>query len=392
MNFKYLGLCAVLAMSTPVWAQDNLVNALKDNKSDNAKFEFRDIISLETTPVLNQGSSGTCWSYATTSFLESEMARAGRTPVDISELYFARCVYVEKGRQYVKMHGATALGDGGSLHDVIDMYRKYGALPQSVYSGLNYGTKVNDFSEMAALRESFLETVIKAPKGKLTPNWLQAYTGIIDAYLGTPPETFQYKGKTYTPQSFAREVVGLNPNDYIEFSSFIEYPMYEFFVLPIPDNWSQSSVYNVRMHELTEIIDYALENGYTVGWATDVSEKYFSWKNGVAYVPELDWEDMTQEERENMFSGPKPERKITEQMRQDAFDRYLTTDDHGMHIVGTAVDQYGNKYYKVKNSWGISNDFKGYIYVTPTYVQYKTTAILLNYRGVPKHILNKLKF
>lgn len=390
MKIKYIGLCAALAFAAPASAQDNLVNSLKNNHSADAQYKFRDLINLETTPVLNQGSSGTCWSYATTSFLESEMARAGRTPIDLSEIYSARCVYIEKGRQFVKMHGATGLGDGGALHDVIEVYKKYGALPQSEYSGLQYGTKLNDFSEMASLRESFLNTVIKPQKGKLTPNWLQAYTGIIDAYLGTPPEEFEYKGQTYTPQSFAREVVGLNPNDYIEISSFIEYPMYESFVLPIPDNWSQGSVYNVRMNELTEIIDFALENGYTVGWATDVSEKYFSWKNGVAYVPELEWEDMSQQQRDNMFSGPKPERRIDEYMRQDAFDRYLTTDDHGMHIVGIATDQEGNKYYKVKNSWGASNDLKGFMYVTPTFVRFKTTAILLNYRGVPNHILSKL--
>lgn len=390
MNLKHFAVGAMLAVATPALAQDNLVNSLKHNHSTNVQFEFRDLINLETTPVLNQGSSGTCWSYATTSFLESEMARAGRDPVDLSEIFSARCVYIEKGRQFVKMHGATGLGDGGALHDVIEVYKKYGALPQSEYTGLQYGTKINDFSEMASLRESFLNTIIKPQKGKLTPNWLQAYTGIIDAYLGTPPETFEYKGQTYTPQSFAREVVGLNPNDYIHISSFIEYPMYESFVLPVPDNWSQGSVYNVRMNELTEIIDFALENGYTVGWATDVSEKYFSWKNGVAFVPELEWEDMSPQQRENLFSGPQPERQINEYMRQDAFDRYLTTDDHGMHIVGIATDQEGNKYYKVKNSWGTSNDLKGFLYVTPTYVQFKTTAILLNYRGVPNHILSKL--
>lgn len=392
MNIKSLILPAFLAVSgfQAAYAQDDLVNSLKGNKSESSKYHFDDVINLENTPVLNQGSSGTCWSYATTSFLESEMARAGKQPVDLSEMYSARCVYLEKGRQYVKMHGATGLGDGGALHDVVNMYRKYGALPQYEYTGLNYGTQLNDFSEMAKLRETFLEAVINPSKGKLTSNWFPAYTGIIDAYLGTPPETFKYNGKMYTPQSFAKEVVGLNPNDYMEISSFIEYPMYDQFVLPIPDNWSQSSVYNVRMKELTEIIDYALENGYTVGWATDVSEKYFSWKNGVAYVPELDYEQMSQEQKDNMFAGPMPEKKITEEMRQDAFDRYLTTDDHGMHIVGMAIDQNGKEYYKVKNSWGVNNDYKGYLYVTKAYVQYKTTAILVNYRGVPQPILHQL--
>lgn len=394
MKLKFLVLPILLA-TAPVyvgWSQDNLVNMLQQNKSENISYIFRDVIDLETTPVENQGSSGTCWSYATNSFLESEMARAGKQPIKLSKMYSARNVYLEKGRQFVKMHGSTGLGDGGSLHDVIDMYKKYGALPESVYKGLNYGTQINDFSEMAQLRESFLNTVIKPAKGKLTPNWFDAYTGIIDAYLGTPPESFNYNGRTYTPHTFAKEVVGLNPNDYMEISSFIEYPMYQSFVLPIPDNWSQSTVYNVRMHELTDIIDYALQNGYTVGWATDVSEKYFSWKNGIAFVPVKEFEDMNQEERQNIFAGPQKERIITEEMRQDAFDRYLTTDDHGMHIVGMAVDQNGKEYYKVKNSWGMGNDFKGYLYVTKTFVQFKSTAILVNYKGVPNSILYKLGF
>lgn len=394
MNFK--GLLIATFFTLGAWqqsyAQDNLVSALKDNKSDSSKasFKFTEVINIEKLPVKNQGSSGTCWSYSTNSFIESEMIKAGKKPVALSQMYSARNVYIEKARQYVKMHGATALGDGGSLHDALDMYRKYGALPEITYSGLNYGTKLNDFSEMGGIRDAFLEAIIKPKKGKLTPNWLTAYTAIIDAYLGTPPEKFMYEGKEYTPKSFAEKVVGINPDDYVEISSFMEYPLYKQFILPIPDNWSLGSVYNVKMTEITDIIDYALQNGYTVNWATDVSEKYFSWKNGIAYVPEKEFEDMTKEEKDNMFNGPKNDRVITESARQAAFDNYSTTDDHGMHIVGIAKDQNGKEYYIVKNSWGESNDYKGYLYVTKAYVQYKSTAILLNKAGVPKGIKSKL--
>lgn len=395
MNYRNLLWASVLTLGSlqVATAQDNLVNALKDNKSEKSKesFQFTDVINIEKTNVKNQGSSGTCWSYSTNSFLESEMIKAGKKPVNLSYMYSARNVYLEKGKQYVKMHGATALGDGGSLHDAIDMYRIYGAMPEVVYTGLNYGTKLNDFSELGAVRESFLQTIIKPKKGKLTPNWFTAYTGIIDAYLGTPPEKFTWEGKEYTPKTFADKVVGINPDDYIEFSSFIEYPEYQKFILPIPDNWSLGMVYNVKMTELTDIIDNALTNGYTVNWATDVSEKYFSWKNGVAFVPEKEFEDMSKEEKDNMFNGPQKERVITESDRQTAFNNYMTTDDHGMHIVGTAKDQSGKEYYIVKNSWGESNDYKGYLYVTKAYVQYKTTSILLNKAGVPKNIMKKLK-
>lgn len=396
MKLKYIMLPLAIATwgTYQLQAQDNLVNALKNNKSENSaeKFKFKHIIDIENTPIDNQGSSGTCWSYATNSFLESEMIKAGRRPVSLSKMYSARNVYLEKGKQFVKMHGATGLGDGGGLHDVINMFKKYGALPEAEYTGLNYGTKLNDFGELASIREAILNAVINPSKGKLTLNWFEAYKGAIDAYLGTPPETFMYQGAKFTPQTFAKEVVGLNPNDYIQLSSFTEYPLYQQFVMPIPDNWSQDMVYNVKMKDLTDVIDYALEKGYTVGWATDVSEKYFSWKNGVAFVPEKEFEDMNDAEKKSMFDGPKTERKITEYMRQDAFDRYLTTDDHGMHIVGMAVDQNDKEYYIVKNSWGVSNDYKGYLYVTKAYVQFKTTTILLNYKGIPNSLLKNLGY
>src|SRR5690606_34316080 len=186
------------------------------------------------------------------------------------------------------------------------------------------------------------------------------YINTIDTYLGKVPETFNYKGKSYTPKSFAKEVIGLNADDYIELSSFKDHPYYSKFTLLIPDNWSFDQVYNVSMTDITAIIDHALKNGYTVGWATDVSEKGFSWKNGVAYVREEAYEKMTEEEKATMFNGPKPELAITEDLRQQAFDDYSTTDDHGMHIVGLAKDQNGKEYYIVKNSWGVSNDYNGY--------------------------------
>jgi bleomycin hydrolase len=373
-------------------AQDYLVNSLKNNQSANstAAFQFTEVINLENTPVKNQGSSGTCWSYAANSFLESEMIRMGKQPVEISQIYTARNAYIEKGKNYVRMHGAIALGDGGALHDVINMYRKYGAVPQSVYTGLNYGTANNKFAEMAAMGEAVLATAVKNPNGELSPSWLKAYTRVIDSYLGDVPQNFEYKGKKYTPQSFAKEVVGINPDEYVEISSLKEYPYYGKFVLMVPDNWSLDQVYNVKMNELTDVIDNALKKGYSVGWAGDVSEKGFSWKNGVAYIPAKNVSEMTAEEKEGLFAGPKPEMEITEEMRQAAFDNYNTTDDHGMHIVGLTKDQNGKEYYIIKNSWGATNDYKGYLYMSKNFVKYKTTAILLNKGGLSKDIAKKL--
>ncbi len=373
-------------------AQDNLVNSLKTNQSDSAKskFKFTTLIDLEKSPVKNQGSSGTCWSYSGSSFLESEMMKAGKPFVDLSEIYTARCAYIERARNYVRMHGAVGWGDGAELHDVVAIYKKYGAMPYEAYTGLNYGTKLNKFGEMQAALEGMLKGIVENKNGKLTKNWLPAFTAALDAYLGKVPETFEWKGKTYTPQSFASEVVGINPNLYIELGSFTYAPYYEPTLLMVPDNWSLQSVYNVPLQDLCDAVDHALDAGYTVAWATDVSEKYFSWKNGVAIVPEKELEEMSPEEIKTMFDGPKKERTITADYREEAFDNYSTTDDHGMHIVGLAKDQNGTEYYMVKNSWGDANDYKGYLYVSKAFFKYKTIAILINQQALPNQLLRKL--
>ncbi|MNT01116.1 Peptidase C1-like family protein [compost metagenome] len=318
------------------------------------------------------------------------MIRQGKQPVELAQIFSARNAYIEKGKNYVRMHGAVTLGDGGALHDVINMYKKYGAVPQEIYTGLNYGTTKNKFAEMGVLMEGLLSAIIKNPNGELTPNWEKAYTAVIDSYLGAVPENFIYKGKSYTPQSFAKEVVGINPDDYVELSSFTNAPYYTKTMLMIPDNWSFDQVYNVKLNDMTDIIDYALKNGFTVAWASDVSEKSFSWKNGIAYVPAQKVDEMTNEEKENMFNGPKAELEITPELRQKAFDNYQTTDDHAMHIIGLAKDQTGKEYYVVKNSWGTTNDYKGYLYVSKNFVKYKTTAFMVNKEGLPSEIIKKL--
>lgn len=373
-------------------AQDNLVNALSNNVSTNSKesFVFTPVINIERTSVKNQGHAGVCWSYSGNSFLESEMIHKGKKPVDLSQIYTARCAYLEKAINYVRMHGSVNWGDGGELHDVTNMYAKYGAIPQEDYTGLLNGAQYNDFNKMQAEIKPVLDSVIKV-EGKVDPKWQVRITDILDKYLGKVPETFTYNGKTYTPQTFAKEVVGLNAGDYVEISSFMMSPYYQKIFFPVPDNWSFDQVYNVHLTELTDIIDHALKEGYSVGWASDVSEKYFSWKNGVAFVPAKPMEEMSAAEQKVLFAGPKPEAEITEQMRQEAFDDYETQDDHGMQIVGISKDQNGKEYYIVKNSWGLSNDYKGYIYVTKNYVKYKSTAIMVNKNGLAKDMKSKLK-
>lgn len=378
----------LLLTATAGFAQDNLVNSLKNNQSANSanSFTFTPVVSTEATSVKNQKSSGTCWSYSTNSFLESEMMRMGKKPVDLADLFTARNAYIEKGINYVRMHGALTLGDGGACHDVTNMFAKYGALPQEAYSGNDYGSPGSS-DRMNKLTEAILK---KAVEGKFDPTWKARYIATIDSCMGAVPEKFTYEGKEYTPKTFAKEVVGINPADYVELSSFTTSPYYEKAVLMVPDNWSFDQVYNVQMDDIITIIDNAVKKGFTVAWATDVSEKGFSWKNGVAYVPAKDFESMSSDEKKSMFNGPKAEKEITVEMRQAAFDNYETTDDHGMQITGIAKDQSGKEYYIVKNSWGASNDYKGYLYVTKNFVKYKTTAFLLHKNGIPTDLRKKM--
>ncbi|MFU1859005.1 aminopeptidase C [Sphingobacterium sp. NGMCC 1.201703] len=381
---------SLFAASFQVQAQDNLINALKANQNDNSKsgFTFTEVINLGNTSIKDQGSSGTCWSYSGNSFLESEMIRMGKKPVEISQIYTARNTYLDKARTYVRLHGGLSLGEGGQFHDVLNSFRKYGAMPQSAYTGLHYGSTRNNFGEMTSMLDAMLGSIVKGKS--LTPNWEKAYTAAMDSYLGEVPEKFDYNGKSYTPRTFADQVIGINPDDYVGIASVTDHPYYSQFVLLIPDNWSFDRFYNVQTNDLTDIIDNALQKGYTVAWATDVSEKGFSWKNGIAYVPEKPFEQMSEQEKASMFVGPKPEMKITPEERQKAFDNWQTTDDHGMHIVGLVKDQNGKEYYIVKNSWGTSNDYKGYLYATKEFVRYKTTSLLLHKDGLTKDLKSKI--
>ena len=383
----FLGILCSLSMT----AQDELIKKVIGNASANSKFEFKEVINLETTSVKAQGSAGTCWSYSGNSFLESEMIKNGKTPVDLAEIFAARHVYLGKARNYILFNGNLGLGDGGETHDVMNMMRKYGAMPQQAYTMEDYGKGVVKSNEFQAKFKEILDAYIKNEDPKKGASWVTDINNYMDEKLGKLPETFTYAGKTYTPHTFVKEVVGINPDDYVEFSSYKDNPYYQKMVLPVPDNWSYDQVYNVPMKELTDIIDYALTKGYTVAWSSDVSEPYFSWKNGVAEVPDMDIYNITPEQKKTLFDGPIKEKEVTEDLRLEGLYTLTTTDDHAMHIVGLAKDQNGKEYYKVKNSWGETNDYKGYLYVTKAFVQLKSTGILLNKAGIPKATKSKIR-
>lgn len=384
-------LLAGMFCSLSLFAQDELIKKVIGNASLNSKFEFKETINLENTSIKSQGSAGTCWSYSGNSFLESEMIRNGKKPVDLAEIFTARNVYLGKARNYILFNGNLGLGDGGETHDVINMIRQYGAMPQSAYTYEDYGKGTIKSSEFQDGLKAILDAYLKNTDPKKGISWVKDVNDYMDQKLGKLPQTFTYNGKTYNPKTFAKEVVGVNPNDYVEFSSYKDSPYYEKIIMPVPDNWSYDWLYNVPMNELTDIIDNALTKGYTVAWASDVSEPYFSWKNGVAQVPNLDLNNITDEQKKTLFNGPIQEKVVTEDLRLEGLYSLTTTDDHAMQIVGKAKDQNGKEYYKVKNSWGETNDYKGYLYVTKAFVQLKSTGILLHKGGVPKATKSKLQ-
>lgn len=380
MNKKSIFIAA-LAIASSTVAQE-----IKNKKDGNYKFTI--VKNLEATEVQNQAQSSTCWSFSSLSFIESELLRMGKPRVNLSEMFVVHHEYLEKADRYVRMHGKTSFSAGGAFHDVMYIIKKYGVVPQSVYSGLQYGqTEINHF-EMDNMMKAMLGGLVK--QDEISPGWKMALEGTLDSYLGKMPENFEYNGKKYTPESFASSL-GLNYDNYIELTSFTHHPFYSKFILEVPDNWLWKEVYNVPLDEFMEVLDNSLMNGYTVAWGADVHEKGFSFKDGVAIVPDLDWDKVKKEKIDSVINNPGKQMQITQAIRQQAFDSYETEDDHGMHIVGIVKDQNGTKYYIIKNSWGtLKNECGGYFYASEAYVRYKTTSIMINKESLKKEEAKKL--
>ncbi len=379
------------------WAQDK-----KETKEEG--YQFTTIKDVPHTSIKNQYRSGTCWSFSGIAFFEAEMMRMGKPETDLSEMFVVWHSYFDKSIKYVRMHGTINYGGGGAFNDVMDVIRTYGMVPDTAFPGLQYDEPKHVHAEMDDLLMSMVNSIIKDKNRKLTPVWPMAIAGVLNAYLGEIPENFTYEGKEYTPRSFADDYMGLNMDDYVMLTSYSHHPFYKPFAIEVQDNWAWGQVYNLPLNELMQTINYAIDNDYTVAWAADVSEKGFSWKNGVAIVPENEvksmnnleqskWENLTAAEKKKAlysFDGPRTEKKITQEVRQKAFDNYQTTDDHGMLLVGTAKDQEGNHYFKVKNSWGTDQKYDGYFYASDAFVAYKTMSILVNKNSIPKAIRKKL--
>lgn len=375
---------------------------LNAQDGNNEGYEFTTVKELKITPVKNQSRTGTCWSFSGTAFIEAELLRTGKGEYDLSEMYVVNKSYVDKAEKYVRLHGFLNYAQGGSFHDVLYVFKHYGALPDEVYSGLQYGDTIHIHGEMEQASFAFVKSIVGNQNGKLSPVWKKAHKAIIESYLGEVPEKFTYKGKEYTPESFGKSL-GLNIDDYISLTSFTHEPFYSQFALEIQDNWRWGLSYNVPLAEMMKTLDNALEKGYTVAWAADVSEQGFT-RDGIAVLPDFEylrtsgsdqerWVGLSRTERDaklrELIKKPCKELEVTQELRQKGYDNYETTDDHGMLIYGTAKDQTGKKYYLVKNSWGTESKYKGIWYASEAFVAAKTINIIVHKDAIPADIKNK---
>jgi bleomycin hydrolase len=339
------------------------------------------------TSVKNQNETSTCWSFSGISFFESELMRMGKKQYDLSEMYVVRQTYKKKAGEYARRNGGCSLSGGGEYSDLLNISREAGLLPDAAYPGLKDGRKDHDHDQLDASIKNYMDSHIKSNN----PAWNSDFDGILDEYLGTFKSEFEFDGKTYTPESFSGEL-GIDPGNYIIFSSFSNHPYYKQFELQVPNYYANGTCYNLPLDEFMQIIDNALMNGYSVAWASKMNGRSFSMKKGVAIVPEKNWNDMDEEEASMAYHANYPEKSINQEIRQKEFDHYTFTGDHGMHIVALAEDQNGKTFYKVKNSWGPTGKYDGFIFASRSFVMFTTTNCMVNKNAIPPDIARKMGF
>ena len=366
-------------------------------------FQFTTVKENPITSIKNQNQSGTCWAFSSLSFFESELLRMGKGEFDLCEMYLAHKTYEDRAKASVRMHGDISFSQGGSFYDAVYCMKHYGMIPQDAMPqpGTLYGDTLPNHNELFNIAEAYVNAVAKGSQKKLSPVWFNGLNAIYDSYLGVVPEKFTHNGKEYTPKTYM-ESLGLDMNDYVSLTSYTHHPFYEQFVIEVQDNWRWGLSYNLPLDEFMETMDYAVKNGFTFAWGSDVSETGFT-RNGIAVCPDvkkgtdLTGSDMARwtglsatDRRSELTSRPLPEIEVTQEMRQEAYDNWETTDDHGMLIYGIAKDQNGKEYFMVKNSWGFSGKYKGIWYASKAFVAYKTMNILIHKDGIPKKIAKKL--
>jgi len=399
---KTLLLAALGAICLHATAQ----NASQTSTEPENGFQFTIIKQNPITSVKNQNRAGTCWSYSSMAFLESELLKAGKGTYDLSEMFIVENTYLDRADAAVRTHGDVSFSQGGSFYDVLYGMEHFGLVPEEVMRpGVMYGDTLSNHTELSALTDAMVAAIAKGRQRSLQSDsegnmmWKKAVKAVHEIYLGKAPETFTYQGKTYTPKTFF-ESTGLKASDYISLTSYTHHPFYEPFVLEIQDNWRWAQSYNLPIDELMEVFDYAINNGYTIAWGADVSEEGFN-RQGVGVLPDVEkvaemsgsdmahWLKLPAQQRD-VTSKPTPQKHVTQAERQKAYDNWETTDDHGMQIFGTAKDQNGTDYYLVKNSWGITGKYDGIWYVSKAFARYKTMNILVNKKALPTAIAKKL--
>ncbi len=372
LKFLILGLILLFGVGD-LWAEES-------------GFKFEVLKQLDATSVKDQCQTNTCWAFSTGSFLESELIRMGKGRHDLSEMFVVRMVYPEKITRYVRYHGKTRFAPGSVAGDVMRVVREHGIVPESVFPT---DSKPNHH-EMDTVLKAALDALIENRGGQLSKAWPAAFEGILDAYLGSPPERFTYQGIDYTPRTFADEM-GLRADDYLEFTSYTHHPFYQKFSLELPDNWSMNTYHNVPLEDFIDVVDSAINQGYTLGWDGDVSEHSLHRSRGIATLPQKEWDDRTAKEKADICLAPEPEIVVTQKVRQEQFDNYTTNDDHLMHITGIAKDQNGTKFYIIKNSSGTferGND--GYIFMSEPYFRAKTISVMVHKDAVPADLASRL--
>ena len=394
---KFITLAALGLCFSSINAQE-----AKEEKKAEEGFVFTTIKENPITSIKNQNRSSTCWSFSSVAFLESELLRQGKGEFDLSEMFIVHHTMEDRAVNYVRYHGDASFSPGGSFEDMVVCYEKYGMVPQNAMPGIMYGDSLPVHNELDAVAGAYVEAIGKGKFSKLTPVWKNGLRSIYDTYLGECPKEFNYNGKTYTPRTFADEVLKLNMDDYISLTSYTHHPFYTQFNVEVQDNWRNALSYNLPIEELMEVMDNAVRKGYTFAWGSDVSEQGFT-RDGIAVFPdaskgaELTGSDMAHwlglsaaDKRKELTSKPLPEVNVTQEMRQTAFDNWETTDDHGMLIYGLAKDQNGKEYFMVKNSWGEAGKYKGIWYASKAFVAYKTMNILVHKDAIPSKIAKKL--
>ncbi len=375
----------------------------QDEAKKDEGFVFTTVKTNPITSIKNQNRSGTCWAYSSLGFFEAELLRLGKGEYNLCEMYLAHKTYEDRAKASIRLHGDISFTEGGSFYDAVYCMRNYGMVPEDAMPlpGTLYGDTLANFTEMWPVADGIVKGINEGKQKKLSPAWFKALNAVLDTYLGETPAEFTYNGKKYTPKSF-QESLGLNMDDYVSLTSFTHHPFYEQFIIEVQDNWRWGQSYNLPIDEFMAVMENAVNNGYTFAWGADVSETGFT-RDGIAVCPDADhgaditgsdmarWTGLTyMEKRKELTSRPLPEIEVTQEMRQEAYDNWETTDDHGMLIYGLAKDQNGKEYFMVKNSWGDAGKYKGVWYASKAFVKYKTMNILIHKDAIPKDIRKKL--